>query len=81
MVHLIEQVNLKLLKAPSRTEKRKLGRSLIATDTPEKNAIAELKSAKRKNQIKRKKSVRQVLQTDSEDDDEETILRSRPHYG
>ncbi|XP_045782879.1 uncharacterized protein LOC123879265 [Maniola jurtina] len=63
----------KPLKAPARNGKRKprkLGKSLIATDTPEKNAIAKQKAAKRKKEIKckGKKAIRQVLQSDSEDE-------------
>lgn len=63
------------LKAKPRTGKRKprkLGRSLIATDTPEKAAIAvEREAAKRRKEMKGKKgSVRKVLQSDSEDEEE-----------
>lgn len=68
----------KPFKATARSGKkkpRKLGRSLIATDTPEKNAIEEHKVAtKRKKEPKTKtkdrKVVRQVLQSDSEDESE-----------
>ncbi|XP_047033430.1 uncharacterized protein LOC124639949 [Helicoverpa zea] len=67
----------KPLRAPTRTGKRKprkLGKSLIATDTPEKNAIAEQKAAKRKKETKTKgigkKAIRQVLQSDSEDEND-----------
>lgn len=65
----------KPFKAPARTGKRKprkLGRSLIATDTPEKKAIAEQKLTKRKKETKSKgkKVIRQVLQSDSEDEDD-----------
>lgn len=63
------------LKAKPRTGKRKprkLGRSLIATDTPEKAAIAmEREAAKRRKELKGKKTtIRKVLQSDSEDEDE-----------
>ncbi|KAH9628548.1 hypothetical protein HF086_001155, partial [Spodoptera exigua] len=67
----------KPLKAPTRLGKRKprkLGKSHIATDTPAKNAIAEQKAAKRKKETKSKgmgkKVIRQVLQSDSEDEED-----------
>lgn len=66
----------KPFKAAARSGKRKprrLGRSLIATDTPEKEEIKSYKTAiKRKKERKAtdKKYVRKVLKSDSEEDDE-----------
>ncbi|KAI4455735.1 dna-directed rna polymerases i ii and iii subunit rpabc2 [Holotrichia oblita] len=60
------------IKAGQRTNKRKsrkLGKSIIATDTPKKNEIAlVIEAASSKKMAKQKKVKRQVLQSDSEDD-------------
>lgn len=66
------------LKAKPRTNKRKprkLGKSIIATDTPEKKEIATAREAtKRRKETKEKKVKRQVLQSDSEEDYDERVL-------
>lgn len=51
------------IKASPRTgpSRRRLGRSIIATDTPEKNAIEERKQAKKKESKKRVNKVKQHL--------------------
>lgn len=66
----------KPFKAAARSGKRKprrLGRSLIATDTPEKEEIKSYKKAikrKKEHKAKDKKYVRKVLKSDSEEDGE-----------
>ncbi|XP_026331553.1 uncharacterized protein LOC113238919 [Hyposmocoma kahamanoa] len=66
----------KPFKAAARSGKRKprrLGRSLIATDTPEKEEIKSYKKAikrKKERKAKGKKYVRKVLKSDSEEDGE-----------
>ncbi|CAH0562830.1 unnamed protein product [Brassicogethes aeneus] len=60
------------LKAKPRANKRKprkLGKSIIATDTPEKNEIDTAREAtKKRKEVKEKKVKRQVLQSDSKED-------------
>ncbi|KAF2891884.1 hypothetical protein ILUMI_14289 [Ignelater luminosus] len=63
----------KLFKAPPRTgerKPRKLGRSLIATDTPEKEEIAKDRSAAKRMKTSNKSVTRKVLQSDSEEEGE-----------
>lgn len=65
----------KPFKAAARSGKRKprrLGRSLIATDTPEKEEIKRYKTAIKRNKERNteKKYVRKVLKSDSEEDGE-----------
>lgn len=72
----------KPLKAAARNNKRKprrLGRSLIATDTPEKNEIEYNKRAKRKRVTR--KAIRKVLQSDSEEDCEIVLNDDSPDEG
>lgn len=72
----------KPFKAAARNNKRKprrLGKSLIATDTPEKNEIENNKKAKRKKVTR--KTIRKVLQSDSEDDSEIILADESPDEG
>lgn len=56
---------------------RKLGRSMIATDTPEKNEIELAKALEKtkKKDAKPKKHVRKVLQGDSDDEKQKKEIR------
>nr|CAI5851175.1 unnamed protein product [Callosobruchus analis] len=65
----------------SNRKRRRLGRSIIATDTPEKAEIEMEKAAtKRKKALKRKKVSRKVMDSDSDEDAEIDFQDSEDDY-